>query len=400
MTNTGRQKLSDRIVASLPPHDPDSASTQREYPDCDAVGLRITVGKSGRRFWDFRYMFNRRKRILRLGEFPAVNTAEARKRAWEARAAITRGADPSRAIEERRRMPTLAEFCNEYIPHARRTIRSWKETEGRLRNHILPTLGKRLLSDIRRVDVERLYGDLLDVQSVASANRAICSLKAVMTHAVRCEVIDRSPADRIRLKKENNARTRSLSRDELRRYLAALEEEPNPHLRGLLLVLLASGLRRSEWMMALWKQVDFNNHTLHLPHTKSGRSRTVPLNQVALFTLEQLPRVEGNPYIFPGSRPGKPITEPKFAHRRACEKAGIKDFKIHDLRHTFASLVVSSGQSLYTVQTLLGHSSPIMSQRYSHLSTDALREGSKVVSDIIQAPTEEKSETPLDEEIG
>ncbi|MBI1292490.1 tyrosine-type recombinase/integrase [bacterium] len=386
---SNRFKLTDRFVASLPAHDPNSRSTQREYADSECIGLRITVSKSGRRFWDYRYMLSNRKRILRIGEFPGMQTADARKKAWELRGAIAAGNDPSVAVENRRSMPTLEQYAATYIEYAKRTIRSWGNCEGHLRNRILPAMGRRLLSDIRRADLDKLYLNTLDEVSVASANRVMATLKALLGHAVRSEVIERSPGERFRLRKENNARTRSLSPDEVRRYLAALDEEPNVYLRALLRLLLSTGMRRGEAMGAKWEQVDLEKRTFYLPRTKGGRAKTVLLNESACAILRDLKPVAGNPHVFPGSRPGMPITEPKFAHERACKKAGIKDLKIHDLRHSFASLAVSNGASLYTVQGLLGHASPIMSQRYSHLNNESLRAGSGIVSNIIEAASKQ-----------
>lgn len=391
---SNRFKLTDRFVASLPAHDPDSRSTQKEYADSECIGLRCTISKSGRRFFDYRYMFANRKRILRLGEFPGMQTADARKKAWELRGAIAAGTDPSVAVENRRTMPTLEQYAATYIEYAKRTIRTWHTSEGHLRNHILPALGRRLLSDIRRADLDKLYLNTLDEVSVASANRVMATLKALLSHAVRSEVIERSPGERFRLRKENNARTRSLSPDEVRRYLAALDEEPNVYLRALLRLLLSTGMRRGEAMGAKWEQVDLEKRTFYLPRTKGGQARTVLLNDAALAILRDLKTVAGNPHVFPGSRPGMPITEPKFAHERACKKAGIQDFRIHDLRHTFASLAVSKGVSLYTVQTLLGHQSANQTQKYSHVHDVSLRAGSNVVADAIGAASKQCDQEP------
>jgi integrase len=282
-------------------------------------------------------------------------------------------------------MPTLAEFCDTYLAHARRTIRSASDSEQRLRLHVLPVLGTRRLDEVRKGEIQRLHSELVDRMAPASANRVLATLKALLSYAVDMEVIERSPAQGVRAHKENNARQRSLAGEELQRYLLAVAEEPNPHLRGFLLLLLATGMRRGEALTAKWEHVDITNRTLLLPQTKAGKSRTILLNDQALSIVLGLPRVAANPYLFPGHKPGTHLREPKFCHERACQRAGIGNLRIHDLRHSFASLAVSNGATLYTVQALLGHSSPTMSQRYAHLSSEVLRQGSQQVSNAIAA---------------
>ncbi|MDX2177678.1 MAG: tyrosine-type recombinase/integrase [Candidatus Sumerlaeia bacterium] len=384
-TERNRYRLSDAVIAKLPPHDPDSPSREKEWADSEAVGLRLSVAKNGRKRWDVRIRLRGRKLAMRIGEWPAVSTTEARRRANEMKAKASLGVDPRAEREAARAMPTVSEFAKEYLSHARRTIRSARDSEQRLRDHVLPALGRKLLDEVRRGDVERLHAEWLDAMTPASANRVLATVKALFSHATRMELVGQSPAQGVRNHKENNARQRCLSGEELQRYLAAVAEEPNPVLRGYLRVLLATGMRRTEALTARWENVDLDNRTLLLPETKSGKSRVVVLNDAAIAALTEVQREHDNPYLFPGAKPGTHLAEPKFAHERACRKAGIDNLRMHDLRHTFASLAVSAGTSLYAVQGLLGHASPVMSQRYAHLSNEAARQGAKTVSDALLA---------------
>lgn len=384
-TERNRYRLSDAVVGKIPAHDSASPSREREWADSEAVGLRLSVGKNGRKHWDVRLRLRGRKLALRIGEWPAVSTTEARRRANELKAKVSLGIDPRAEREAARAMPTVAEFAEEYLAHARRTIRTARDSEQRLRVHVLPAMGKKLLDEVRRGDIERLHAEWLDAMAPASANRVLASLKALLSHAVRLELLARSPAQGVRNHKENNSRVRNLSGDELQRYLAALAEEPNAVLRCYLRLLLATGMRRSEALTARWDCVDLEHRTLLLTHTKAGKARTILLNDAALAVLAEVPRADGNPFVFPGAKAGSHLAEPKFAHERACKKAGIANLRIHDLRHSFASIAVSSGASLYTVQALLGHASPVMSQRYAHLANEVARQGSKTVSDAILA---------------
>ncbi|WP_279387966.1 tyrosine-type recombinase/integrase [Thiobaca trueperi] len=112
---------------------------------------------------------------------------------------------------------------------------------------------------------------------------------------------------------------------------------------------------------------------MFLPDTKSSKSRHVVLNPAALALLREQPRLEGNPYVFPGRVAGQALNNPIKGFQRILTAAGIENLRIHDLRHSFASLAVNAGATLYQVQHLLGHASPQTTQRYAHLSDEALR---------------------------
>ncbi|MCC5878259.1 MAG: tyrosine-type recombinase/integrase [Candidatus Sumerlaeia bacterium] len=381
---SNKHRLTDRLAAGLPAHDADSPAAVREYSDTEVTGLRLTVGKSGRKFFDFRYTFRKTKRILRLGEFPGIGVAEARRLCWEARAALGRGEDPALRRDERRAMPTFAEFTATYLEHARLVIRSARDSEQRLRDWVMPQFGNRPLDSIRRGEIERFHATLLERMPPASANRILACIKAVFTHALRTEVLDRSPAAGVKNHRENNARERCLSSEELGRYWAALEKEPNAVLRRCLRFIICTGVRREEASTARWDCIDMERHTLRLPRTKAGKARSVVLNSHAMQVILESERLPGNPFLFPGAKPGSHIVELKFAHRRALKLAGISDFRIHDFRHQWASMAVSGGRSLYDVQTALGHASPAMSARYSHLSDESVRSTAQRVGEAIE----------------
>ena len=129
----------------------------------------------------------------------------------------------------------------------------------------------------------------------------------------------------------------------------------------------------------------------YIPHTKTGKSRYVILNPMALHILEGLPKVYGNPYVFPGKVEGQPINNPIKAFKRIIHRAGIESsFRLHDIRHTVASLIVNNGGTLYDVQAALHHANSSMSERYAHLSSESLAKTSHnlsaVVSGAIRGP--------------
>ena len=122
----------------------------------------------------------------------------------------------------------------------------------------------------------------------------------------------------------------------------------------------------------------------YIPHTKTGKSRYVMLNPMALNILESLPKVVGNPYVFPGKVEGRPINNPIKAFKRIINHAGIESsFRLHDIRHTVASLIVNNNGSLYDVQAALNHANSSMSERYAHLSSESMQKTSHNLSAVV-----------------
>ena len=144
------------------------------------------------------------------------------------------------------------------------------------------------------------------------------------------------------------------------------------------MLLLLTGARRREITQAKWEHVDWEKRVLLVPVSKSGRPRIVALNAAAFALLRSIPRDPESPYVFPGRLVG--VFYPWDRIRR---RAGLPDVRLHDLRHSFASILVNQGVSLYIVQGLLGHASPRMTQRYAHLAPQTLLDAAEVVSSVI-----------------
>jgi len=144
-------------------------------------------------------------------------------------------------------------------------------------------------------------------------------------------------------------------------------------------------MRRGELLKLKWDDIDFERGFIHIRGPKGGKDQTIPLNQSARVVLENHPHNDDSPYVFPG-RQGKQRSDFKKPVNRIKERAGLpQDFRpLHGLRHTYASMLASSGQvDLYTLQKLLTHKSPLMTQRYAHLRDEALRRASDLAGDLI-----------------
>ncbi len=382
-----RFRFTDRAIEALPPNPADSASTDKEISDDLVPGLKIFVGRTGTKTFHLRYRLLGRKRCIRIGPFPSVTVKDARLRAHEFRAMIARDVDPLAERAAKAAVPTFQEYSlSTYLPYAKSRKRSWRDDEQKIHKVFIPAFGKRRLTEITTRDIVAALDGVHKRRAPATANRYFAVLMRMLNLAVQWSYLERNPMVGMKKFRENNARERYLTSDEIVRVLKELETWPNRAISGLLRFLLFTGMRRGEAMGLSWDRVNLDNATVFLNKTKNGKTRTVLLNSLALEVLRdemQVLRKDGHPYVFPGHFRNAPIVCPTNAFHRLCEKLGIADLRIHDLRHSFASLAVNAGASLYDVQKLLGHSSSTMTQRYAHLADQTLRNATESVATSI-----------------
>ncbi len=381
-------RFTQRDLESLPAHDPSSASHQMEYCDSDIVGLRLFVGHTGRRFFYLRYRLNGRKRSCRIGEFPSVSLKEARTRAHELKSMISRGDDPSAERRTKAAIPNFADFAlNEYLPDAKLHKRSWRDDELRINKELVPRFGRMQLTAITSRDVQQFHVAVRASHAPATANRYLSLVARMLQVAVEREYIERNPARSVHKFREDNARNRYLSNQEIAKFLEALDSVGNRSMANAFKFLLFTGLRKGEAMTLPWRNVNLENGTVYLEKTKNGRTRSVLLNALARHVLEEMLALRrgDHPYVFPGREPNSPVTNPSKVFAAALKAAGIEGFHCHDLRHTYASLAINSGATLYDVQKLLGHATSQMTQRYAHLADASLRTATENVANQISA---------------
>lgn len=384
-------RFTRKSIDALPACPQDSASREVEYSDLDVTGLRLIINKKGRKSFLFRYVSpDGRKRSMGIGGYPETDIAEAREKAIDYRRQLAKGIDPQDVRDEVEATKlTFRDFIErDYLPHARASIRSWADTEARLRIHLLPEFGNKLLTEIKNQDVQRFHDRMRQKLCPASANRILAVLKRTLNLAILWEKggLVRNPVIGVRMHQENNQRQRYLNNDELARFLDALDSEPNRVAADLFALLLATGVRSGNAMAAKWEHIRLDDEypNWFLPTSKNGMSQTIYLNPVAVEVLKRRERIPGNPYVFPSDRvDGAPINNPAKAFKRVLDRAGIKDFRIHDCRHQAASMAINSGASLFEVKSLLTHRNVATSARYSHLSDESLRRTSDKVADVL-----------------
>ncbi len=378
--------LTDRVVMGLPAPTADQRSKTIEYTDARMPHLKLEVSKTGTRTFRFRYVYRGERKATRLGSFPATTCAEARQRALEMLRVLDSGADPQAERDRVRGMPTFAEFARDsYLPYAKVSKSSYKNDESKLRVHLVPRFGDRRLDSLGVREIQLYHAERRQSNCDATANRHLALLSKMLGLAVSWGVLRENPCASVKQVPENNQRDRKLDGDELRRILIAIDEEPNRTIASAIKLLLLTGLRRQEVIGARWEFVDLERGSLYLPKTKNGQSRHVPLNEEAVALLAAQPSRSESPWVFPGRDGTKALVNPVKAFRRIKERAGIEQsFRIHDLRHSFASLVVSSGGTLYHAQHLLGHKSSKTTQRYAHLADSEQRRASETVSQAVR----------------
>ncbi|HEV8329339.1 MAG TPA: tyrosine-type recombinase/integrase [Nitrospiraceae bacterium] len=216
----------------------------------------------------------------------------------------------------------------------------------------------------------------------ASINRELASLKKAFNLAVReWEWCRENPVSKVSMERENNKRDRWLSVEEEPRLLQGCA----PWLYAIVIFALHTGMRMGEILELTWRGVDFSRRTVMVVRSKNGERRTIPVNETVLSVLKQKSKVRSlrTDLVFCS----QVFTSMESGHLRrsfrlALGRAKIEDFHFHDLRHTFATRLVQAGVDLYKVQRLLGHKSPIMTQRYAHHYPESLRDGVEILDQV------------------
>lgn len=371
-----RFKFTHRSIEQLFPHSADSPSRFAEYTDLETTGLKLLVSKSGRKWFYARLIVNGTKKAVKLGEYPGLTLTEARQRTMELR--------NNKGIVEQKPTLTFAEFTqHDYLPYAKAHKRSVAGDISKLRVHLLPRFGSKFMYAISFRDVQTYHSELKVSHCAATANRHLSLLSKIFSCAVQWGVLERNPCKGIQKFTENNAGQRFLTTDEIRRLYSAMDnvsERSDVSVAALKLLLL-TGMRKNEVLHGKWSNVDLERGIWFVPHTKNGKSNHVVLNAEARALLLTLPRV--SEWVFPGRDATKPLVEVRRCLNQLAKSAGMPALRVHDLRHSFASLCAQSGVPLLQIKSLLNHASLTTTQRYAHLTNNDLQIASQAVSDAV-----------------
>jgi integrase len=348
--------------------------------------LRATAPDQGTYY--FRYKDDSKKTChKRIGSTTDITLADARNQAKIIKGEIASGVNPKG--EAKKVMLTYAEyFNNHYLPYVTPRKRSWKRDEELYRLRIQNVFGNVKLDVITRQEIQSFHTALLaEGLAPATCDHHIKLIRQSLNLAIDWEMLEKNPAAKVPLFNIDNKVEHYLDEAELARLLAVLRSPDSPRsVCQIALFLLSTGARLNEALSAKWTDIDRATRVWRIPATvsKSRKIRVVPLNDSALEVLAELDTEGEFEGLFINRQTGKPYTTIMKVWSRLRLKAGLPNFRIHDCRHQFASLLINSGRTLFEVQACLGHSDPKVTMRYSHLSSKSMQEASNSASIAIQ----------------
>lgn len=359
--------------------------------DEELAGFGLRVLPSGRKVYIVQYRVGRRSRRISLGQSAVLTCEQARTRAIAALAAVRAGDDPAAKRDADRRAITVKELADRFDKEhvAVRVKESTAKGYRRLLERtILPALGRLRVTEVTRVDIARLHHDQRHIPY--EANRCLEVISKMFSLAEMWGLRPDGSNPRKHIKKyAEEKRERFLSPGELKRVGEVLREMETegielPSAIAAIRLLILTGCRLGEIMTLKWSYLDIGAQALRLPDSKTG-AKVVHLGQPAFEVLTKIERVEKNPWVIVGTKPGARLTDLQPFWQRVRARAGLKDARIHDLRHTFASTAVASGQGLPMIGKLLGHTQVQTTARYAHLAADPVKLAANNVSGEIAA---------------
>jgi integrase len=285
---------------------------------------------------------------------------------------------------------TVDRLWQEYIGPKPKTT-GFKTDFYRYQKFLQSLFGGKEPKAIAQIDTHRLRITLAKTLSAKTVKNVLELLERIINFGVK-KGLFAGLGFKIEMPRVNNLKTEDLTPEQLVNLMEAIDQDHDIQAANLMRLALCTGMRRGELLKLKWEDIDFDRGFIHIRIPKGGKDQTIPLNQAARQTLEGHPREDGTPFVFPG-RGGKQRTGITAPVNRIKARAGLpKDFRpLHGLRHTYASMLASSGQvDLYTLQKLLTHKTGAMTQRYAHLRDDTLRRASDLAGDLIDQAVNRK----------
>jgi integrase len=402
------EKLTDAIIRkTLPP-----GRGQCFIWDSEIKGfaLRVTVG--GAKSFVLDYRIDGRQRRITLGNYPDWTVQAARVAAKTMKRDVDLGQDPMGERHALRDAPTVQDLWQRYQIEKLENKAARTQVDERSMWHkiILPRLGKHRVADVTYNDVDELHRDITRIRKTpVRANRVVEVLRGAFNLAIRWHWRQDNPTRGVQRNQEEK-RERYLGKTEIMALARALNEHPEVTSANAIKLLMLTGARRGEVLGATWDMFDLEQGTWVKPsaHTKQRRIHRVPLSSPALELLKSMRFEAKNRFVFGGAE-GKPLTDIKRTWASVCKTVGFVEripkrtrsgkpvfnetgapilieqpnLRIHDLRHSFASILVSAGASLPLIGQLLGHTQVQTTQRYAHLFDSPMRDAAEAVGAFV-----------------
>ena len=361
--------------------------------DSQQPGLGLRITPTGTKIFIAQARVSGRKRRITVGYAPDMTLSKARAEALQMLAAMRGGVDPAADRKARLRASvarsiTIRELSERWMAEIvipKRKARTQSDYKQLLANHILPALGNLTVAEIDREHIERRHLDMKNTPR--RANYTIATIKTLLGFAVRCGLRFNNPASGVQRYREYK-RERFLTVAEIGAAADAIMTAESdgvigPFAASGLRLALFTGARSGEITATKWDHVDWQRRLIRLPDSKTNEPRTIHLSDAAVEVLRNVPRV--GPYVIAGARHGKPFKSLSRSWIVAREYAGLKDVRLHDLRHSYASLAAGRGVSLHMIGKLLGHKDPATTARYAHLARDAVQAVNDELGAVMEA---------------
>lgn len=377
--------------------------------DLSGFGFYRTAGGTGTYFAEFRPIAGGAKKRMKLGRVGTLKAGEAREAARKAIAHAGLGKDLAKDRADERASVSVNMLVSTYIEEfvaANKKASSAEFYRTMLRKHLEPQIGQTKAVALARVDVQRAHSAMSKTARI-SANRAMKLLSAAYGWGAKNGYVPEgfNPASGVDLNREEG-RERFLTADEMQRLGDAMREaetvgfpvnagdtkhapkgqriKMHPAVTGAIRLIMLTGCRLREILHLRWSEVDLDRGLLFLPDSKTGK-KTVVLSAAALAVLKEMPRI--GIYVVAGESAGledeKPRADLKRPWAAITRRAGLDGLRIHDLRHSFASVGAWSGLGLPVIGKLLGHADVSTTQRYAHIADEAARRGADVIANQI-----------------
>lgn len=372
--------------------------------DTDIAGFGVKVTPGGGRIYILQARLEGRKRRFTIGRHGSPWTVdEARKEAVRLLATLCDGVDPHQA--DQAKTIRVDALCDLYMEEgASRKKESTRQTDRSLiRRHIKPLLGRRLVSSLTKADIElfmtriaaghtkadirtRPRGRAIVKGGKGTANRTRNTLSSICTFAVDRQFLASNPVLGVKDFKLPQ-RERFLSMAEFARLGHTLDEAErdgaNAVAVAVIRMLMLTGARKSEILTLQWEWVDLERGAIRLPDSKTG-AKAIMLGTAAVSILKDQPRTS-SPYVFPATTGDGHFVGLQRVWSKIRKRAELDNLRLHDLRHSFASVAAASGSSLFLIAKLLGHSQMRTTERYAHLTEHPLRVAAESTSNEIAA---------------
>lgn len=373
-------KLTKKLVESTLSQDKDLILW-----DSKTSGFFYKIPSTGKKSYFLFYRTqDRRQRKPKIGVHGVLACKQARSIAQRWLLEVNQGKDPSAEKQEARLLPTMKDLADKYMQeHAiHKKASSSKEDKRLWEQYILSSLGGLKVTAVDRNDIIKLHHSLQHLP--ITANRTLSLLSKALNLAELWGYRPNHSNPCLHIKKyAEEKRERFLSQKEINHLMNVLDEEEKDAYNiwsiYAIRLLFLTGCRLNEILTLKWEEVDFSNQCLRLSDSKTGK-KVVYLSTVVIDILKNIPKRRGNPYVICGEKEKSHLVNLQKPWRRIRAKARLNDVRLHDLRHTFASIAASKGLSLPIIGALLGHKQTQTTARYAHLVGQPLLEASEVIS--------------------